>query len=248
MNSFLYISKYDSANLRGIDESPRPWNLDNEIIQYSNKDYSLLDIGCGTSFKLLSLASHFKRIMGIDISEDMVRASKDIIKKNNIPNISIMQCDSQKLPFEDNSYDIVTCMVSRWSVKEIHRVLKPTGIAIIEHIGCEDKKDFKILFGKDELGWRGQFIEFEKDEYLSHYYSMFDSYFSDISIQNGFWKTRYTKQGILELLKFTPTIRNFDAEKDTAALERGYEIFKCPNGISLVQNRILIHAKNPRIF
>lgn len=247
--SFSYVSNYDAAILHGIDETPtRPWDLNDEILRYANRHSSLLDIGCGTAAKLIPLSSYFGQIIGVDISESMLNAAQSTIEKNKLSNIRLIQCDSNKLPFEDNSYDVITCMVSRWNIKEIHRALKPSGVVIVEHIGCEDKKDFKILFGKDHEGSRGQFIDFKKEDYLKYYHDMFYNLFDTVSIQNGYWKTYYTEQGILELLKFTPTIRNFDIEKDIEALRKGYTLFQSTQGIVLTQNRILIHAKIPKNF
>jgi hypothetical protein len=135
-------------------------------------------------------------------------------------------------------------MLSRWSVPEIFRVLKPNGIAIIEHIGCEDKKDFKLLFGKDSKGWRGQFLEYEKENYLQMYYARFSEFFTKVTIKNGFWNTLYTPEGLVELLQYSPTIRNFNEISDDIFVRQAIAEFSTPNGINLQQNRILIHAKN----
>lgn len=246
--TFSYVSSYDSSILRGRDVTERPWNLSNEIISSSLPGSNLLDIGCGTAFKLIPLANHFSEIIGIDISRNMVSSAVELIKKSRIKNINILHGDSNHLPFDNNSFDTITCMLSRWDAKEIARVLKPKGNVIIEHIGCEDKINFKKIFGKDKDGWRGQFINFNAEEYLQSYYDMFNPLFRSVTIKNGFWKTYYTEQGILELLKFTPTIRNFDEITDHDYFKMACEKFKCQQGIGLTQNRILIHAKNIRDF
>jgi len=246
MSNFSYISKYDSLLLRGKDDStmPRPWNLTKKILAHDGKNKKLLDIGCGTAFKLIPLFPHFYSIIGLDISEDMVFTANKMIHENNISTVKVIHGNSNALPFEDKTYDIVTCMLSRWDVKEIARVLKPNGVVIIEHIGCEDKKDFKLFFGKDDEGWRGQFLEHQKDEYLDSFYRLFIQYFDHVSIENGFWRTYYNFQGIQELLQFTPTIRNFSFDTDAHFLEKAVIEFSTPQGIGLIQNRLLIHAKN----
>jgi ubiquinone/menaquinone biosynthesis C-methylase UbiE len=246
--SFTYLSNYDSPALRGNDASQRPWDLVNEIISEGGKEKKLLDIGCGTAFKLIPLSQHFGAITGIDISEDMIHAAHNSIIKHAANNIQLLHCDSNNLPFKDKTYDVVTCMLSRWDLREIARILKPNGHVIVEHLGCEDKKEFKILFGKDDSGWRGQFINYKRDKYLNYFHEMFSDFFEFVSIKNGFWNTFYTELGILELLKFTPTIRNFNQISDNKILKLSFDIFKKPGGIALTQNRILIHAKNPRNF
>lgn len=244
--NFSYISNYDSSALRGHDVSQRPWILTNEIITHTRKESELLDIGCGTAFKLIPLSKHFSEITGIDISHEMIEAARYSIAKYDINNIKLLHGDSNNLPFKAKSYDVITCMLTRWNIKEIVRVLKQNGTLIIEHIGSEDKKAFKMLFGKDQNGWRGQFINHERNAYLKYYHDMLSEFFNSVTIRNGFWNTYYTKQGILELLKFTPTIRNFNHITDNIILENAYDMFKYSDGIVLTQNRILIHAKNPR--
>jgi SAM-dependent methyltransferase len=249
-NFFKYNAKYDSLLLRGIDDPdyPRPWNLFDIIKNYSGITKNLLDIGCGTSFKIIPLSQFFKQLIGIDPSSSMINASMDNIKANSIVNINLLKANGDQLPFMNQSIDIVTCMLSRWNIKEIARVLKPDGNLIIEHIGCEDKKEFKLLFGKDEQGWRGQLIQYNLDEYINIYKTILQKYFTHISIINGFWNTYYSLDGIRLLLENTPTIRNFDDEKDKYHLIKAVELFSTSSGIKLTQNRILIHAKNPRII
>lgn len=243
----VYTYHYDSELLRGIDdlEFPRPWNLENEILKHSGRNKKLLDVGCGTAFKLIPLAPHFQYIVGLDPSTSMLNAAQTNINHNNLTNVTLIEGRGECLPFSDKEFDVVTCMLSRWEISELHRVLKPDGIVIIEHIGCEDKKEFKLFFGRDEGGWRGQFINSSKEEFLNFYTQSFSKFFKNVHIQNGYWKTIYTKKGLIELLKQTPTIRNFNEYSDKIFLKSAIEKFSIDYGkIKLIQNRILIHAKN----
>ncbi|SRR5579883_665069 len=244
--TFSYVSNYDSTKLRGMDDplTPRPWNLSDEIIKIASADKKLLDIGCGTAFKLIPLAPYYAEIIGVDISQDMVNAAKILVKKNKLPNLKIIHGDSSHLPFANNTFDVITCMVSCWDIPEIFRVLKPEGVVIIEHIGCEDKKEFKLLFGKDEQGWRGQFLDYQKDEFLDSFYKKFSLLFNSVSITEGYWRTLYSPDGLLELLKFTPTIRNFNLNSDIPIFQKWLAQLENKEKIPLIQNRILIKAKN----
>lgn len=242
-----YDSRYDSELLRGKDDpkTPRPWNLCQEILRYSGSDKLLLDIGCGTAFKIIPLASHFKKVIGLDPSKSMLKAAEMNKQSYSVKNLELVLGTGQHIPFQNQFFDLITCMLSRWDVAEIYRVLKPNGIVIVEHIGCEDKKSFKLLFGKDQNGWRGQFLEYIKPDFLKMYHDMFSEYFNAVSIQNGFWSTFYQPVGLRKLLSFTPTIRGFNEQIDSAAFQAAIEKFMTPNGIRLQQNRILIYAKNP---
>jgi SAM-dependent methyltransferase len=241
-----YDARYDSVLLRGWDdpETPRPWQLSKEILNHAGQEKTLLDVGCGTAFKIIPLSYHFKEIVGLDPSQSMLNAARRNKCLNQVDNLHLVMGTGQKIPFPKHSFDVITCMLSRWDVAELHRVLKPNGILIVEHIGSEDKKDFKSLFGKDKNGWRGQFLEYSKADFLKIYHQMFSEYFNYVSIQDGFWNTFYKIQGLYELLSFTPIIRNFDPVKDEAVFQEAIKRFKTPQGVQLQQNRILIYAQN----
>jgi SAM-dependent methyltransferase len=147
------------------------------------------------------------------------------------------------LPFEDESFDIVTAMVAPHDTTEVYRVLKPGGYTIIEKISDRDKWNFKVPFGNDEKGPRGQFSYYEKGERVKEFREEFLNFFSELEIRNGFWKTYYSVQGLYMLLEETPTIRNFDKERDRHIVEEIAEKYKTEKGIETTQNRLLIRAR-----
>lgn len=245
-NRRLYEAQYDSALLRGLDdpETPRPWDLFTEIKKHASKEKKLLDIGCGTAFKIIPLADYFDEIIGLEPSQSMLDAAIKNVTDKGVNNIRFIKGKAEKLPFPDHSIDVISSILSRWDAAEIKRVLKPSGIAIIEYIGCEDKKEFKKLFGKDEQGWRGQFIEYDLEEYLKLCYDDFSAFFDSVSMRNAYWNTYYSTEGLKQLLSFTPTIRNYDPALDANFLNEAVTSFQTEQGIRLTQNRILIHAQN----
>lgn len=91
----------------------------------------VLDLCCGTGdlARIMKEIQPDACIIGADFSERMLEIAKD---KN--PNIKFMQLDATNLPFEDNSFDIVTMgfglrniQNAEKAVEEIYRVLKPSG-------------------------------------------------------------------------------------------------------------------------
>lgn len=94
---------------------------------------NVVDLCCGTG----DLARIIKRIQpdacvtGIDFSEEMLKKAKN---KKSIGKISYMQGDATNLPYEDNSFDIVTMGFglrnianAEKAVEEVYRILKPNG-------------------------------------------------------------------------------------------------------------------------
>lgn len=98
----------------------------------------LLDVGCGHGYIHQELSQMGFDVVGIEIASEVV----DIARKAN-PDISYFCFDGNSIPFDDDTFDIVTAMCvmhhvppKQWPkfLLEIRRVLRPGGvIMIIEH-------------------------------------------------------------------------------------------------------------------
>lgn len=247
LNTKLYLSGYTSDLLRGTDE-PRPWDLTKVILTKTNTQTRLLDIGCGDARKLIPLASQMCHISAMEPSNVMRSLAANKINTAKINNISLIAGRAKQLPFNDHSFDVVTCILSTWDSQEIYRVLKPGGWFINETFGCEDKLEFKKAFGKDREGnWRGQLISVNNNTCMHRYKrDLLQQHFGEIAITNGFWNTYYTQQGLLELCEFTPTISGFDRDKDRDHFNDATQKLMTEKGIKIKQNRLLIIAKKPQ--
>jgi ubiquinone/menaquinone biosynthesis C-methylase UbiE len=114
------------------------WGIEKISIAPNN---IILDVGCGggrTIHRMAAIASEGK-VFGIDYSPDCVAWSRaynaEWIKEGRV---EICQAAVNKIPFEDNCFDIVSAVetVYFWTelaecFKEIKRVLRPSGKFII---------------------------------------------------------------------------------------------------------------------
>lgn len=99
---------------------------------------NVLDIGCGVGKYHPLLRNDFKSISGVDVSEKSIK-----IAKKNQPSINYQIYKGQRLPFEDNHFELTytICVMhhvppSLWAnfAQEMMRVTKPGGIALVfEH-------------------------------------------------------------------------------------------------------------------
>lgn len=92
----------------------------------------LLDIGCGDGIDLKYFTEYKAVIHGLDPSAEFIAKAK-VVNPTGI----FVEAKGEAIPFEDNSFDIVT---SKWALqtspnvpqimKEVARVLKPGGILL----------------------------------------------------------------------------------------------------------------------
>jgi inner membrane protein len=103
----------------------------------------VLDIGCGTGFAVLQLASMLShgRACGIDISPEMIRQAWAKVPETLRERIEFRQASSESIPYSAGEFDYVLCTNSfhhysdpLQALREMARVLKPGGqIAILEN-------------------------------------------------------------------------------------------------------------------
>lgn len=124
------------------------------LSEYKNSNSKLLDLGCGIGLTLSLLAQKFTNSFGCDIDKRALKATKEILDEVGIK-IPLVVYNGGKLPFRDNTFDIVTFIEVIEHVqnpdqvlKEVQRVLKKDGIL---HITTANKwwphePHFKLFF------------------------------------------------------------------------------------------------------
>jgi SAM-dependent methyltransferase len=92
-----------------------------------------LDIGTGLGDAALLVAREFPhaRVRGIDFSEEMIRRAQARIGLDPEGRVAFKVADAADLPFEDESFDLVTQLNVPPFFAEIARVLRPGGFALI---------------------------------------------------------------------------------------------------------------------
>lgn len=150
---FDTISKeYDGLNRVisfGIDVKWRKKVV--KIIGDTNPN-SILDIATGTGDLAINLVkTKASKIVGLDISEGMLNVGRKKIEKLNLNNtIKMVLGDSEKIPFEDNSFDAITVAFGvrnfenlEKGLTEIYRVLKTGGTFAVLETSVPTKTPFK---------------------------------------------------------------------------------------------------------
>lgn len=99
-----------------------------ELTGMNSKHY-VLEIGCGTGIFTSNIAKSGAKIIAVDLSNALL----NIAKHKNIDNCNFQQVDVHRLPYKNNSFDIILGssvlhhLDMKIALKEIFRTLKPSG-------------------------------------------------------------------------------------------------------------------------
>ncbi len=137
----------------------------------------ILDVATGTAdFAIEAAKLNPEKIIGIDISRKMLNIGREKVKKSGLENkIELILGDSEKLPFKENSFDAITVGFGvrnfenlEKGLREMHRVLKNTGIVVILEFSKPQAFLIKSIFNfyfKNILPFVGKLVSKDKTAY-----------------------------------------------------------------------------------
>ena len=115
----------------------------------------ILDIATGTGdFAIEALALQPRRVIGVDISEGMLKVGREKIERMGLEStIELRTGDSERLLFDDNYFDavIVSFGVRNFEdlakgLRDMHRVTKPGGTCVVVEFSKPRAFPFKQLY------------------------------------------------------------------------------------------------------
>ena len=135
-----------------------------------NKEINILDAGCGSGLVGIELQKNgYTKITGADFSQEML----DLIPNNIYHHLELIDLN-EKLKYEDNFFDAITCVgtftyghVKANALNELIRILKKNGLicfTINEGIYKKYQFDLKIKQLSDDKLW--DIIDISKCSYI----------------------------------------------------------------------------------
>ena len=123
----------------------------------------ILDLGSGAGFDCFlasKKAGKTGKVIGVDMTEEMVNKAKGLAKKNGYANVEFRLGDIEDLPVESGTIDVIisNCVINLAPdkskvFKEAYRVLKTEGrmyvsdIVLLEELSEEQRNDEELLSG-----------------------------------------------------------------------------------------------------
>jgi demethylmenaquinone methyltransferase/2-methoxy-6-polyprenyl-1,4-benzoquinol methylase len=138
---YKYLSKvYDQVNPFIWDEEMRDEAL--SMVDIAPDD-RVLDVGCGTGFATEGLLEHTDDVHGLDQSIHQMRKAFEKFGKRD--RVKFYRGDAERLPFRDDSFDVVwsSGSIEYWpnpvdALVEFRRVVKPGNQVLV--VGPDDPK------------------------------------------------------------------------------------------------------------
>ena len=106
-----------------------------------DQPFRVPDVGCGTGSLLALLARdpRAKLLVGVDYAEAMIhRAAEKFSQSEYAAKLRAIQADSERLPFPQSTFDVVTCCNSfhhyphqAEAIRGFRRVLRPNGLLVL---------------------------------------------------------------------------------------------------------------------
>ena len=140
----IYFRKYET--------SPRK-----VVFDTIGKKDNVLDLCTGTATNAIAIAKKNPnaKIVGVDLSKDMLVVAREQVNKENLANVRLYRMDATQMNFKDESFDKVLLSLvlhetdeelAKKIIKEAMRVMKPDGELVVTEWERSDNFIKKMLF------------------------------------------------------------------------------------------------------
>ena len=173
-----HIHGWDFSHLKGRyeEENDLPWDFGTVIRKYRNDSMKLLDMDTGGGEFLLSFNHPYENTAAIEGYPPNVELCKEVLLPLGI-DFKEAYGGCERLPFDDERFDIVTNRHGSFSVDELRRVLKPNGLFLTQQVGAENDRELVNLMLPHitELPFPKEYLFVRERELVDHGFEVLES-------------------------------------------------------------------------
>ncbi|MGT2772250.1 class I SAM-dependent methyltransferase [Streptococcus marimammalium] len=172
-----HIKGWDFSHIkdRYAEEDDLPWDFSQVIKKYLTDDLNLLDMETGGGEFLLSLKHPYHKTAAIEGYPPNV----DYCKKLLLPlGIDLKEADgAAPLPFEDESFNVITNRHGDYTPSELHRLLKQDGYFITQQVGAKNDRELVELLLPElkDLPYSNHFLNIREKELIANGFDILES-------------------------------------------------------------------------
>ncbi|AGH38574.1 hypothetical protein F542_9070 [Bibersteinia trehalosi USDA-ARS-USMARC-188] len=173
-----FLARLGKTRLRPGGKLATDWLLANGDFR---QDKKVLEVACNMGTTAIEVAKQFGcQVVGVDLDEEALEKARQNIKENQLEElVQVQRANATKLPFEDNSFDIVIneamltmlpLEAKKKAIREYLRVLKPNGF-LLTHDVMLNTEDAEAVIAElrdainitvtplSKEGWKSTFAE-----------------------------------------------------------------------------------------
>ncbi len=130
-------------------------------------DHTTLDIACGPGSVVVAMAKRARHATGLDATQAMLDQARALAEAEGRKNVTWAEGNVYALPFQEQSFDIVTCRFAFHhfarplaALAEMVRVCRPGGVVLVSDAVASDDKAKADAFNKMERHRDPSTVEF----------------------------------------------------------------------------------------
>lgn len=142
---------WDFSALNGrLEEEELPWDYRTLVQQEMNENTVMLDMGTGGGEFLLSLSPPPGRTYATEAYLPNYELCRAKLPAYGIEVAKVEEDD--RLPYEDEFFDLLINRHESFSAKEVYRILKPGGVFITQQVGGQNNRELsRYLLGEGAM-------------------------------------------------------------------------------------------------
>ena len=235
------IHGWDFSHIEGkyMEQEDLPWSYREVIERWRKPEMKLLDIDTGGGEFLLFLGYPYENTAATEGYAPNVELCRETLLPLGID--FRPGCVRDKLPFADESFDLILNRHGDFDAEDLYRMLKPGGIVVTQQVGAENDRELvQLLCGETPLPFPEQTLEVAAGKFRAAGFALLEE-------QECFRPIRFFDVGAL--VWFARIIQwefpDFSVDRCLDRLYEAQELLERTGVIEGSIHRFLLAAKKP---